>query len=128
MTAFVGRNVALTWNGTAILGVREKSPTLSGEPIDITSDEDNGWKALLEEVAVNMVSIALTGVTKSDALRRDWFAGTRQRAVVITYPDGGTISGTFMLASYKETGAYNNAVTFDAEIQSSGEVTYTPGS
>jgi predicted secreted protein len=31
-----------------------------------------------------------------------------------------------LLANYTSTGPYNDAETFQAELQSSGEVTYTP--
>gem|GEM_PF-3682251 len=50
-----------------------------------------------------------------------WFNGDRSQTAVITYPDGGVLSGTFFLA-----GAYNDATTFQAEPQSSGPVTSTP--
>ena len=36
------------------------------------------------------------------------------------------MQGTFYLASYSETGTYNEATVFEAELQSSGVVTYTP--
>jgi predicted secreted protein len=47
------------------------------------------------------------------------------QTATITYPDGGVLSGTFFLASYTDTGAYHDATTFQAELQSSGPVSYT---
>lgn len=126
MTAAVGRALALEWGATPVAGVREKSIALNGEPIDVTDDDDDGWRALLaDEAAQNEVTISVNGVTKDDTLRAAWF-GTRTSAMTVTFPDGGTISGNFFLQSYTETGAYNDAVTFEAEFQSSGIVTYTP--
>lgn len=127
MAATVARRIALTWGGTAIQGVREKSAALNGEPIDITSDDDEGWRKLLTDPAQQQVDISVSGVTKTDALKRDWFDGNTQKTAVFTYPDGGVITGTFMLINYTDTGPYNDAVTFEAQLQSSGEVTYTPG-
>lgn len=127
MTGFVGRSIALTWAGAAVAGVREKKKSLSGAAVDVSSDEDNGWRELLEVAQQNEVNLSLSGVTKSDTLRSAWFDGSRTATATLTYPDGGVLSGTFYLASYNETGAYNNATTFDCELQSSGEVTYTPG-
>ena len=46
--------------------------------------------------------------------------------ITIEYPDGATLAGDFYLASVEETGAYNEAVTFSASLQSSGQWTYTP--
>lgn len=127
MTGFVGRSIALTWDGATVAGVREKKKSLSGAPVDVTSDEDNGWRTLIDSPQQNEVNISLSGITKSDALKVSWFSATRIAAVTLTYPDGGVLSGSFYLASYNETGPYNNATTFDAELQSSGEVIYTPG-
>ncbi|MBX9758703.1 MAG: phage tail protein [Beijerinckiaceae bacterium] len=126
MAARVGRAVTLTWDGAAIDGVREKGIALAGEPIDITSDEDDGWRTLLATAGENQVTITMSGVTKSNVLRAAWFAGARTEAVVVTYPSMGSFTGNFYLASYSESDPYNDATTFDCELQSTGEVTYTP--
>ena len=126
MSARVGRAITLTWDGAAIQGVREKGVALNGEAIDITSDEDDGWRTLLDVPGQNEVNITLSGVTKSTVLRAAWFSGSRTETVVVTYPSGGSFTGSFYLASYSEAAPYNDAFTFDAELQSTGEVTYTP--
>lgn len=130
MAAAVGRAVTFLWGDASpqeeIQGVREKGIELAGEPIDITSDDDDGWRALLSVPAENQVNISLSGVSKDTILRTDWFAGTRTQAATITYPDGATITGTFYLATYSETATYNEAVAFEAELQSSGVIVYTP--
>ncbi len=126
MAGFVGRKIILTWGGQQIDGVREKSAALNGEPIDVTADESDGWRELLADPGQNEANISISGVTKSDRLKDDWFNGDRMQTATITYPDGGVLSGTFFLASYTDTGAYNDATTFQAELQSSGEVAYAP--
>lgn len=127
MSANVGRNISLTWNGNVIEGVREKGIAVSGEPVDVTSDENLGWATLLDVAGQNQVTISLSGVTKERQLIQDWFDGNRTRAVVITYPNGDVISGNFFLSSYTDTGPYNDAITFDAQIVSTGQVTYIVG-
>lgn len=121
----LGRNITFEWGDEEIPGVREKSIANAGEPVDVTSDEDNGWRKLLTESGQNQIDITVNGVTKSNALRADWYAGTRTKTLTITYPDGGAISGTFFMANFNETGPYNDATTFEATFQSSGEITYT---
>lgn len=124
-TGFSGRDLTLTWNGAAIAGCREKSITINGEPIDVTSDDDSGWRNVLESPAQKQVDLSISGVTKSHVLKTDWSGDNRTRAVVITYPDGSTISGNFFLSDYSESGAYNDAVTFDATLMSDGTVTFS---
>jgi predicted secreted protein len=126
MAARIGRKIKLRWNGAEIPGVREKGIALNGEPVDVTADDSNGWRELLTDPAENQVEISLSGVTKSHALKADWFAGTRTRAAEIEYDDGTKITGQFFLANHNETGVYNDTATFEATLQSTGVVTYIP--
>ena len=124
-----GRKVVLNWGGTRILGVREKSITLNGEAVNITSNENNGIQTLLQEDAETSVTIEVSGVTKSAVLRQAKAAGRSALTedVTITYGDGSRISGSFMLRPYKEGQAFKEAVTFTATLTSTGPVTYVAG-
>lgn len=131
MAARVGRQCRFYFGGVSpadeIQGVREKGLECNGEPIDITADEDAGVRVLLDDtVAVKSVNLSVSGVTKDTRLRAAWFAGELTQPIRLEYPGGGSISGTFFLASYTETEPYNEATTFQASLQSSGAVTYTP--
>jgi predicted secreted protein len=129
MPANVGRTIIFTWKATPIGGIREKGLALNGEPINITSDDDDGWRQLLEDaIAENQVNLSLSGVAKDERLMEDWFTGPAARVGTgtLTWPSGAALTGTFLLANYTSTGPYNDAETFQAELQSSGEVTYTP--
>jgi len=127
-----GRSL-LVKRGTAssevlIASVRTKSFTANGEAIDITTDDDAGWRKMLEDVSELSVSMSVSGVAKNHTLLAESLvAGDRTQSTVFEYPGGGKMSGLFHLSSYSETGEYQGAVTFDAEFQSSGAVTYTPG-
>lgn len=126
MPGFKGRSIALTWGGVAVAGCREKGLTLNGEAVDVSSDEDGGWRTLLTEGAENQIDLSLSGVTKSSALKNDWFAGNRTKTVVMTWPDGSALSFTAFMANYTETGPYNDADTFEITLNSSGTPIYTP--
>lgn len=126
MDGHLGREVIFEWGGDEIPGVREKSIAINGEPVDVTADDNDGWRKLLTVAAENQVDITLSGVTKNAALKVDWFAGARTKAVTLEYPNGDVIAGEFYLANYSDTGPYNGAMTFEATLQSSGVVTYTP--
>lgn len=132
MTAFIGRKIIFKWDGVLILGVREKGLSLNGEPIDITSDDDAGLRALLDESAENQLDWALSGVTKSEVLVKAWMDGlvtpsARVKPVTAEYPNGRIIGATCRLNNYNETGNYKDAVTFESALQSTGAITYTPG-
>jgi TP901-1 family phage major tail protein len=126
--AMVGRSIILLWGATAIAGVRQKSVKCNGTPVDITSDDDAGWRKLLTVSGEDMIDLDLSGVTKSQALKSDFFAGTRTKAVSLTYPSGGVLAGTFYMGSYEDTGEHKGEVTFSLKLQSSGVVTWIPGS
>lgn len=130
MDGFLGRDIDFFWGGNSpgdqILGVREKGIEINGEPVDVTSDENDGWRTLLSVPGQKEVTLSLSGVTKDQRLKTDLFAGNRTQPVTIIYPDGSTLTGNFYLATHSETGPYNDATTFEAELQSTGVVTFTP--
>ena len=123
---FAGRAVTFTWNGATVKGVREKGITMNGEAINVTSDEDSGWRTLLDVSAEDSIDISLSGVTKDDVLANAYLTGNRTGVAVLTYPSGRVIEVDAFLANYAETGPYNNAVTFTATINSTGLPRYTP--
>jgi predicted secreted protein len=135
MAANVGRTITVYWGSEspqpAVAGIREKGVTLSGEAVDITNDDSNGWHALLDVAQTNSVEITASGVLINDTLRADWFsgasaAGARMQPATFEYSDGGTISGDFYLQEYSETGNHDGEITFEATWMSNGVVTYTP--
>lgn len=131
MAGIVGRQVRFSFGGESpadeVPGVREKGLSCNGEPIDVTSDEDAGVRTLIDNIsAQDEVNLSVSGVTKSSRLREAWRSGQRTQPCVLEYPDGYRVTGSFFLQSYNETGPYNDAVTFEAELLSSGVVTFTP--
>lgn len=126
MTYIVGRDIDLTWDGTAITGLREKGISLNNEPIDVTNDGSSGWRELLDKSATDSVDISISGVQDDGfPIMADAFSSDKSKAVVVTYDNGDTITGTFRIASYEQTGVYNGETTFSAQLQSTGAVTYT---
>lgn len=134
MAGTIGRKIKLYWGdaspGEAIPGVRQKGFAFAGDPIDVTNDDDDGWRTLLDEPGERALNITLAGLVMSPLLKNAYM-GTiedRMQPVRIVYEDGGVLAGDFFLASYSEDAPYKEAVTFSAEIQSSGEFQWTPAS
>jgi predicted secreted protein len=130
MAANVGRAITVAWGNASppaeIEGLREKGIELNGEPIDVSSDDDAGWRRLLAVPGENQVNISLSGVSKNLTLKQAWFSGNRLEEAVVTLHDGATMTGEFFLASFSITGEYKDAIVFEAALQSSGPVVYTP--
>lgn len=126
MAAAKGRDLLVKKGITVLAGVRTKGISINGEPIDITSDDDDGYRTMLADAGTYSVDLSVEGITKDDTLVAIIMAGGSLMLTDITidYPNGKTLSGNFFLNSVEETGTYNEAVTFSASLQSSGTFTY----
>lgn len=136
MAANVGRNLLVKKGGTVIAGIRSKSISINGSPIDITTDDDLGYRTLLEEAGEKSIDISFDGIVKDATLRDIVLGGTTSQYltdITVEYPirsgetTADTIAGDFFLTNVDETGTYNDSITFSAALQSSGQWTYTKG-
>lgn len=134
MAANVGRTINVYFGfespANLVAGIREKTVTLSGEAVDITNDDSDGWRQLLDVAQINSVDIACSGVAINDELRAHWFAGAsatgrRMQDVTFQWGDGAELTGDFYLQEYSETGPHDGEITFEATFVSNGVVTYT---
>jgi predicted secreted protein len=134
MSGMKGRSVQIKRAGVVIAGVRTKSIKIGGSPIDVTNDDDDGIRKLLDQPGQVDVSISCSGIVVNETLRNEALGTTdRVQATQFIYQgfDNSPTnthgwSGEFFLASYSETGEYQGVVTFEAEFQSAGPVTYQP--
>jgi len=112
-----------------IASVQSKSISINNEPIDITTDDSDAWRTLLAEPGNRTFDISVSGITKDDDLLAAISAATSSislQDIKIVYPDGAEHEGDFFLNAVTYSGEYNGAVTFEATLQSTGEITYTP--
>lgn len=126
MAASIGRELLIKRGSVVIAGVRSKSASINGEAVDITSDDDSGFRTLLSTVGTKSMDLSVEGVTKDATLRAAMLSGSSLLLtdVNLEYPNGDTVSGDFFLTSLEESAPYNEATTFTASLQSSGEFTY----
>jgi TP901-1 family phage major tail protein len=129
MAAELGRELILNKNAAPVAGLRTKGLSFNSEPVDVTTDDDNGYRTLLAEAGQVSLDISFDGIEK-DAVLRDLYlaGGTTQQYTDfdLAWPDGSTLTGNFNITAYEETGTYNDAITFTCSLQSSGTWTYTP--
>ena len=134
--ANASRDLLVKKGATRLLGINSKSIAVAKEPIDITTDEDNGFRTLLDVAGTKTLDISFSGVTKDAVMRGLIMTSGSQLLTDITieYPPiggqatGDTISGDFYLANLTENGSSpDGSIEFDGSLQSSGEWTYTVG-
>lgn len=134
INAFSGRDILFyVGDGTsgAKICARSKTLTIGSESIDITQDCDGAFRRLMDEPASRFLDMAVEGVLTQD----DWLLqalGTTSNVFLNKYTmvisDVGSITGDFFISNYELGAPHDDAVTFSATVQSSGEWVFTPES
>lgn len=138
---YQGREIVLKIGGigTAVgtladqKGVQSKTITRNRSPVDITNDDDGGWRVNALKPGMRSVDLSFNGVMASDnynlLLNRFYDdANTDHYSLEIIHPagsGGGTDKkevGKFALTSLETSGEHNGAVAFSATFESSGAV------
>lgn len=127
MAAISGRLLRISRGATAVAGARTDNMTINNEPIDITDKDDSGWRTMLADVGVRSVDADVEGVV-TDGTFLALAVGTASallEAYTIDVSGIGSFTGNFIFTSIALGGEQADAVTFTANIQSSGTITYT---
>lgn len=125
-----GRLFLIKKNTVTIGGLRSKSITVSGEPIDVQDQSDGGFATFLPGI-LNNQRLEFTGDGyEEDQVMRDLGFGAASGKflsdITIEFPNGSnTISGDCVLTSYSETGELADGQTFNFSIVFDGGWTYT---
>lgn len=122
-----GRNLQIKWDSVTLVGVKSKGYTLTNDLVDVTTDDDSGWRTLLATPGLRSVDITVGGISSDQVLINAFFNGISKTIVTELPTTTGTLTGTFLLSSFEQTGEHDGAVEFTAEFMSSGAVTYVAG-
>ena len=134
--AGASRDIIVKKGAVRLAGINSKSMSIAKEAIDITTDEDNGYRTLLATAGTKTLDLSFSGVTKDLVLRQLIIVEQSQLYTDITLElppvgaqtTGDTISGDFYFNSLSESGgASDGVIEFDGALQSSGAWTYTAG-
>ena len=126
MAAQIGRKMRIRRDGVIIAGVQNKSCSTGNEPVDITSDDNIGFRDILSDPAVKSLSISFDGVTKSTELRAQALAGENLifDNIQLEFEDGSYVSGSFYFGNYEESGSQGEALKFSATLESVREFVF----
>ena len=132
MPASSGRDWALSIlvNGSyqQVGGLRTRSLSIDGTNIDVTTADSAGrWREMLPSAGILSLEIDGSGVYQRDVGVKQVIANmTAQTLATLRFANatlGIQIDGTFLVDTFKLTGPYNDANTFEAKFMSSGQPT-----
>lgn len=143
---FSGRDLYFEIGGTGndagaivagrVKGMRNKTLSFSASEVDVTSDDNEGWRELLVDSGVKSFDLSFEGVM--DAADYDnWLqktlddAKTAHYQTVVTFPESNAdpdvkdtqrnLTMNMFLSSMEKTGAFDSYVTVSGTLMSSEE-------
>lgn len=133
MAGFNGRQFTFDWDSVTLVGVRTRTLTINNEYVDVTTDDDSGWRTLLADPGLRSVEVTIGGVTSDEVLLAEIMkASIEGETLAANLPSNlsspGSLSGTYLVSSFEQSGDHDGEVEFSATFMSSGEVTYTASS
>lgn len=133
MAGFNGRQLTIDWDSVTLVGVRTKGYTITNDYVDVTTDDDSGWRTLLADPGLRSIEVTVGGISSDEALIADIMAASVASATLqVDLPSAlsspGSLSGSFLVSSFEQSGEYDGAVEFSATFMSTGAVTYTASS
>jgi predicted secreted protein len=129
--AGASRDIVINKNSTRIAGINSKTFNVGKSPIDITSDEDSGYRTFLDSAAGSKtIDVDFSGIIKDDVLSDIAFDGSASNYftdIELVFENGDTITGDFYFDGFSRSGGGSDgAVEFSGTLQSSGPWTFTP--
>ena len=133
MAGFNGRDFTFDWDSTTLVGVRTRGMTVTNDYVDVTTDDDSGWRTLLAQPGLRSIEVTVGGISSDEVLLADIMAAnvaatTLQGALPSSLASPGNMSGSFLVSSFEKTAEHDGAVEFTATFMSTGVVTYTASS
>ncbi len=125
-----GRDLVLQIDDVTVAAVNAKTITRTREGVDVTTDDSNGWRTLLDEPGLRTVELSIEGVATSanySAWLVRWENNVMENVSLVS-PDGAVERGDFFLGSLVNGGESADKVTFSATLQSSGLITSSEAS
>ena len=124
-----GRSLLVDWDSVTLVGVRTKGYTVTNDYVDVTTDDDDGWRTLLADPGVRSVEATVGGISSDQVILAEIMkANITGEPLTIQLPTTtGTLAGTFLCSSFEQSGETDGAVEFSATFMSNGAVTYTAG-
>lgn len=124
-----GRALTIDWDSVTLVGVRTRGYSITNDYVDVTTDDDDGWRTLLADPGLRSMEVTVGGISSDQVLIAEIMkASITGEPLTVQLPTTtGTLAGDFLLSSFEQNGEHDGAVEFSATFMSNGEVTYTAG-
>jgi len=120
-TIGMGGSVSL---GSAVYPVSTWSVDVKNGVEDVTDTASGAWVSKIPGISEAEISFTAFWGSAVAELSTAFAIGTAVAASLAIGSGGGTVSGTFIIGSFKITNPAKNAVTFECTGQSTGTVTF----
>jgi len=129
--SILGRNVVIskTTGQSApfvIAGLKTKTWTINGTPVDVTSDDSTGWRELMDDAGLLSMDLSGEGFLEDDEMIAEIISGTIAATYTVSIDGIGDFTGKFALVSVASSAETSTAATQTISLQSAGVITYTP--
>ena len=133
MAGFNGRAFTFDWDSTTLAGVRTRALSVTNDYVDVTTDDDTGWRTLLADPGLRSIEVTIGGIVTDEAVLADIMAAnvavaTLQADLPSSLASPGNLSGDYLISSFETSGDHDGAVEFSVTFMSTGEITYTASS
>lgn len=112
----------------AVGGIRSKSVDESFEGIDITSEDSDDWKTILDEAGIRSIAISGDGVYTNAEMFKTVHDTARlnklQCLMIVDFKTLRLIEGCFKVTSIGRAGGHDGEATFSIAAESSGAPTF----
>lgn len=129
VSGYNGNTLIIKRDDVKIAAVRTKTVTKDRTPVDVTTDDSNGWQRFLARPGTRGLNVEVGGVVTAG--NEDLFLGLGGDDfldIEVENPDGSSLTAEdgFFLGSIASTANNDGSVEFSATLQSSGVVSLTP--
>jgi len=113
---------------TTVGGMRVTKFILNSQIVDSSNKDSGAWRQLLADAGTRFISISGNGIftdSASEETVRQISFSNQQRNFQITFGNGDSLSGAFIISSYERSGEYNGEENYAMTLESAGVITFT---
>ncbi len=131
--AHSARELTFDWSSTTLVGVKSRSMGITNDFVDVTNDDDAGWRTLLATPGLRALEVTLGIIVSDEILLTEIMAAsvasdTLKADLPSSLASPGNLSGSWLLSNLEYSGDSDGVVELNATFLSTGAIVYTASS